>query len=179
MKKPGRENKTDMIKIKVLIDDRQKLVKIPTGTRLLVRKCCSAVLRLEGFSGLAEVSVSFVDDVQIRELNRRFRDKDSPTDVLSFPMGEPGIYEINPETGATMYGDIVISMETAVRQAERFGHSMQREVGYLTVHSMLHLIGYDHEQGGISQVRMREKEEHVLSLLGYSRDTNYVMHHES
>ena len=161
--------------VKVAISNRQKAVKIPTGIRLLVRRCCSAVLTMEDFQGAAEVSVSFVNNEQIRQLNREFRQKDAPTDVLSFPLGENGSYDRNPETGALQLGDIVISIEKAVEQAKIYGHSLQREIGFLTVHSMLHLLGYDHEAGGLEQVRMREKEESVLAKLGLRRDASYVL----
>ncbi len=164
-----------MVAIKVLISNRQKAVKIPTGIRLLIRRCCHAVLELEEFEGTAEVSVSFIDDQQIRQLNSEYRNKDIPTDVLSFPMGENGVYDVNEETGAYMLGDIVISVERAVEQAELYGHSLQREIGFLTVHSMLHLLGYDHEVGGMEALRMREKEEAVLAKLGLPRDASYVM----
>ena len=97
------------------------------------------------------------------------------TDVLSFPMGENGKYDIDPETGAKILGDIVISIEKAVEQAERFGHSLQREVGYLTAHSMLHLLGYDHEDNGLQKLRMREKEEKVMTLLGLPGSSSYVI----
>ncbi len=161
--------------VKVLISNRQKEVKIPSGIRLLIRRCCHAVLNAEGFSDSAEVSVSFVTNEQIRQLNAEFRDKDMPTDVLSFPLGENGIYDRNMETGALMLGDIVISIEKAVEQAKIYGHTLQREIGFLTVHSMLHLLGYDHEAGGIEQVHMREKEESVLTSLGLRRDASYVL----
>ena len=81
-------------------------------------------------------------------------------------MGENGRYDINPENGAYMLGDIVLSVERALEQAEQFGHSLQREIGYLTVHSMLHLLGYDHTDGGLEAVRMREKEEAVMTSIG-------------
>jgi probable rRNA maturation factor len=164
-----------MEKIRVIIDNRQKAVKIPTGLRMLVRRCCTAVLRLEHFEGPAEVSVVFVDNEQIHKLNLQYRNKDMPTDVLSFPMGENGVYDINHSTGAKILGDIVISMEKAVEQAERYGHSLEREVGYLTAHSMLHLLGYDHEQGGIERVHMREKEELVMTELGLPSTSSYVL----
>lgn len=163
-----------MDKIKVLIDNKQKEVKIPTGLRLLIRRTCNAVLKMENFQDPAEVSVSFVDDKQIRELNAKFRNKDIETDVLSFPLGENGQYETNPETGAKMLGDVIISMERAVFQAERYGHTIQREVAFLTAHSVLHLLGYDHENGGIEAVKMREKEEAVLIMLGLPRNGSYV-----
>ena len=94
---------------------------------------------------------------------------------MSFPMGENGVYDINHDTGAKILGDIVISMEKAVEQAERFDHSLDREVGYLTAHSVLHLLGYDHERGGIDRVRMREKEEQVMTQLGLPSSSSYVL----
>ena len=100
-----------MEKVRVIIDNRQKAVKIPTGLRMLVRRCCNAVLRMENFSEPAEISVTFVDNKQIQELNKQYRNKDMPTDVLSFPMGENGVYDENHATGAKILGDIVISME--------------------------------------------------------------------
>ena len=111
----------------------------------------------------------------IRELNREHRGKDIETDVLSFPMGENGVYDIDPDTGAQVLGDIVISVEKAVSQAELYGHTLQREIGFLTVHSMLHLLGYDHEAGGLAAALMREKEEEVLDSLGLTRDVTYVV----
>ncbi len=165
-------------KIKVIIANDQKDVKIPTGVRLLVRRCCNAVLTYEGFGEPAEISVTFVDDDTIHELNRQHRNVDSSTDVLSFPLGEDGVYDKNLETGACLLGDIVISVPTAVRQAETYGHSLQREIGFLTVHSMLHLLGYDHVNGGIEAVRMREKEERVLTELGLKRNESYYMDSE-
>lgn len=160
-------------KIKVIISNNQKAVKIPTGVRMLVRRCCHAVLVQENFEGSAEISVTFVDDEQIKDLNKKHRDIDKSTDVLSFPLGEDGKYDVNPETGAKILGDIVISMETAVRQAEEYGHPLQREVAFLTVHSMLHLLGYDHVNGGLEAVHMREKEEAVLTQLGLKRNGSY------
>lgn len=164
-----------MDKIKVIIKNHQKAVKIPTGLRLLVRRCCNAVLTLEEFRGSAEVGVTFVDDGEIRLLNNEHRNIDETTDVLSFPLGENGNYDVNPATGAKMLGDIVISLEHAVKQADRYGHSLHREIGFLTVHSMFHLLGYDHVHGGLETVRMREKEETVLTQLGLQRDSSYYM----
>ena len=161
-------------KIKVIITNKQKTVKIPTGIRMLVRRCCNAVLKLEKFEGPAEISVTFTDNAGIRELNRQYRDKDIDTDVLSFPMGENGVYDVDMETGAKILGDVVISMEKARDQAERFGHSFQREVGYLTAHSVLHLLGYDHIDN-LEKVRMREKEELVMEQLGLPASSSYII----
>lgn len=158
-----------MASVTVSFLNQQKKERIPTGTRPLIRKCCAAVLRAEKFSDPAEVSVSFVDNEQIRELNRDYRNKDAATDVLSFPLGEDGVYDKNEETGALLLGDIVISVERAKEQAEQYGHSLERELGWLTVHSMLHLLGYDHETGEEEARDMRAREEAVLTSLGLTR----------
>ena len=105
-----------MTSVKVIISNEQKKVKIPTGIRLLIRRCCHAVLELEGFKDSAEVSVTFVDNERIHELNKQYRNIDRETDVLSFPLGENGEYDINHDTGAKLLGDIVISAEKAVEQ---------------------------------------------------------------
>lgn len=165
-----------MAKLKVYVKNNQTEVKVPVGIRLLIRRCCQAVLSTEGFGKDAEVSVSFVSNSEIKNLNKIYRDKDSVTDVLSFPLtGSDGSEEINQETGAVLLGDIVISLETAVKQASNYGHSLEREIGFLTVHSMLHLLGYDHETSQLDQRIMREKEESVLEKLGISRDTTFVV----
>lgn len=158
---------------KVYITNQQKAVKVPSGLRILIRRSCHAVLEAERFEGPAEISVTFVDDAEIHRLNLQYRNKDQATDVLSFPLGQDGRYDVNQETGAAMLGDIVISMERAVEQAALYGHTLQREVAFLTVHSMFHLLGYDHEGGGLEAVRMREKEEAALIQLGLPRTVSY------
>ena len=158
-----------MIKTKVIITDKQKNHKLPSGIRMLVRRACNAVLVTEEFLEPAEVNVTFVDDEEIKMLNTEFRNIENSTDVLSFPLGENGEYDTNPENGAKMLGDIVISIDHAVKQADMYGHTLQREMAFLTVHSMLHLLGYDHINGGLEQMKMREKEELVLSKLGVVR----------
>ena len=155
-----------MIKVKVNISDRQKAIKLPTGIRLLVRKSCVATLNEENFQNDAEVNVTFVDDAQILKMNKKFRNIDNSTDVLSFPLGENGVYDINPETGAMQLGDVVISVEHAFAQADLYGHTIEREIAFLTVHSMLHLLGYDHVAGGLEAAKMRDKEEIILANLG-------------
>ena len=167
-----------MGKVKVSIANNQTQVKITVGVRLLVRRCCHAVTQYEGFNDDFEVSVSFVDDETIHKLNVEHRNVDRPTDVLSFPLGENGKYDLNRETGAFLLGDIVISLETACRQAELYEHSLEREVGFLTVHSMLHLLGYDHEKSSLEERIMREKEEAILGNLGISRDATFIGEHE-
>lgn len=160
-------------KIRVVITNQQKTVKIPTGIRMLVRRCCNAVLQMEHFEGPAEISVTFTDNAGIKELNRQYRNKDIETDVLSFPMGENGVYDTDMETGAKILGDVVISVEKARDQAELYGHSFQREIGYLTAHSVLHLLGYDHMEK-LEKVHMREKEELVMEQLGLPASAGYL-----
>ena len=138
------------------------------------RRACNAVLEYEHFDDPAEISVTFVDNAAIAELNNQYRNKPMPTDVLSFPLGENGVYDVDENNGCKMLGDIVISMERAQEQATLYGHPLQREVAFLTVHSMLHLLGYDHENGGLEAMRMREKEEAVLTQLGLPRTVSYT-----
>jgi probable rRNA maturation factor len=163
-----------MPKVKVMVKNSQSEVKIPVGIRMLIRRCCHAVLMAEKFKQDAEVSVSFVSNEEIRRLNRIYRQKDRSTDVLSFPLGQNGRYDVNKETGCALLGDVVISLETAVRQANMYGHSLEREIGFLTVHSMLHLLGYDHETSPLEERKMREKEEEVLAALGISREASFT-----
>lgn len=158
-----------MAKVKVTIQNRQKAVKVTPEMRKLIRLSCAAVLENQGFSDLAEVVVTFVDDAEIKKLNNEFRSIDKSTDVLSFPLGEGGEYDLNPETGAYSLGDVVISVEHAVAQSEEYGHSFERELAYLTVHSMLHLLGFDHVNGGDEAALMRKTEEEVMTVLGLTR----------
>ncbi|WP_207857163.1 rRNA maturation RNase YbeY [Lucifera butyrica] len=116
----------------------------------------------------SEVSVILVDDEYIKELNAAYRGKDMATDVLSFALNEGEEPEIIDGPQETLLGDIVISIETARRQSEEYGHSLERELAYLTVHGMLHLLGYDHEEEAAKE-EMRTEEEHVLSSLGLVR----------
>ena len=128
-----------------------------------------------GLTPQNEVSVVLADDEYIHKLNRQYRNKDVPTDVLSFAMNdqcadddEPDIAEA-PKDIEILLGDIVISLETAARQAEEFGHSLERELAYLTIHGMLHLLGYDHECEE-DKTEMRQEEEYVLAQLGITRE---------
>lgn len=168
-----------MAKIKVYTKNNQNEIKVPVGIRLLIRRCCQAVLAHEKFADDAEVSVTFVSNKEIRCLNRDYRDKDKSTDVLSFPLGENGVYDVNNETGALLLGDVVISLETAMKQARMYGHSLEREIGFLTVHSMLHLLGYDHETSPLDAANMREREEAILEKLGIARENCFVEQNET
>ena len=152
---------------KILIQNTQKTVKIPTGIKILIRRSCNAVLAIEEFEEPCEVSVTFVDNEQIAVLNGDFRNKPQPTDVLSFPLGEDDTYDVNQETGAILLGDIVISLEKAMEQADLYGHSLQREVAFLTVHSMYHLLGYDHETGEEDEMDMRARQSSIAEICGF------------
>jgi len=144
-----------------------------------IRTCINAVLKAEGVPVKCEINVLVTDDAGIREINKTSRHIDSATDVLSFPMFElaPGElpadwteYE-DPETGMVPLGDMCISLERAMAQAKEFGHTTRREVGYLTIHSMLHLLGYDHMDEGPQKRQMRAREEAIASEIpGMSRD---------
>ncbi len=127
-----------------------------------------------------ELSVTLTDDEGIKKLNSEFREIDSPTDVLSFPMlefGTPGDFEtvsdvsdiVDPDTDEIMLGDIVISLEKVVSQALEYGHSKDRELAFLVAHSMLHLMGYDH-MDDIEREDMEKRQEDILQLAGYTRD---------
>jgi len=121
-----------------------------------------------GIEPHTEVSLVLADDEYIRVLNRQYRDKDCSTDVLSFALneGEEPLMVDGPEE--VLLGDIIISLETATRQAEEYGHSLERELAYLTVHGILHLLGYDH-MSEEDKKEMRQEEEYVLSFLGITR----------
>lgn len=146
----------------------------------LIIKAVETALSFEGFKYNYEISVVITDNIGIRILNNQYRNIDRETDVLSFPMIqfsysdlEKQIFnvsdeEINPETGNVMLGDIVISIQKAYEQAEEYGHSFQRELAFLTVHSTLHLLGYDHMQSEEERI-MRSKEEIILSSINLSR----------
>ncbi len=160
----------NMPKTKVSLHNAQSAYPLPGGLRSLIRRACAASLEEQAFETGAEISVTLVDDERIRALNRDFRQIDRSTDVLSFPLGEDGVYDINPGNGLAQLGDIVISLEHAARQAEEYGHSFEREVGYLTVHSMMHLLGYDHVHSEEEAAVMRGHEEAVMTKLRLPRE---------
>ena len=157
-----------MPKVKVTIQNQQRAVKLPNGMRGLIRRSCAEVLKNQRFENDAEVIVTLVDDHRIHELNAEFRNVDRATDVLSFPLGEDGVYDLDPETNAFQLGDIVISVEHALAQSVEYGHSFDREISYLTVHSMLHLLGFDHINGDEERL-MRNTEKKIMASLGIQR----------
>ena len=154
--------------VKVRIYNKQKKCEITPDMCKLIRKACAATLKSESFPGNAEIDVSLVDDVTIRNINNDTRGIDAATDVLSFPLGDCGKYDKNPDTGAYMLGDVVISVEHALAQADTFGHGTDREIAYLTVHSVLHLLGFDHIHSESERAVMREHEETVMNILNLS-----------
>ena len=159
-----------MITVRICGTNRQKIVPVSKELRALVKRCCSETLYEEGYTGDFEVSLTFTDNAGIREVNRKYREIDRETDVLSFPMTDEGEdFTVDPETGCFMLGDIVISLEKALTQAEEYGHSFKREVAFLTVHSMLHLLGYDHERSEEEEREMFGKQDIVLEAMGLTR----------
>ncbi len=146
--------------------NRQRKFSISAKHKDLITSAVTASLETEGISDPAEVNVTFVSDEGIRKINRDFRNVNCSTDVLSFPLGENGVYDVSPENGCLLLGDVIISVEHAEAQAELYGHGFERELAYLTVHSVFHLLGYDHLDEAEEKKRMRAKEEAALSLIG-------------
>ncbi len=142
-----------------------------------LRRCITAALAQEKVNAPCEINVLVTDDEGIRAINHALRQIDSATDVLSFPMFslEAGKFPeqveelIDPQTGLLPLGDMAISLERAREQAKRFGHSTKREIGYLTIHSILHLLGYDHLDEGEQKRQMRIREELIAAELGLQR----------
>jgi len=152
--------------ISVNFANRQRKSVLSNNTTELVISAIKAALEVEDFTDNCEVNVTFVSDRKIKEINKTFRNINRSTDVLSFPLSYDGEYDINPENDCIMLGDIIISVEHAINQAETFGHSVEREIAYLTVHSVFHLLGYDHVDEGNQKKIMRTKEEQALEKIG-------------
>ena len=145
----------------------QKKRAITYAQKILVRRAVEAPLAYEGFENEAEVSVTFTDDEGIRAINAQFRKIDKPTDVLSFPLTDFEGGEEPPVDGDEIaLGDIVISLERTAAQAEEFGHSFERELAFLCVHSMLHLLGYDHVDDEAAEADMRRRQTEILEKMG-------------
>ena len=142
----------------------QPEVTISAAMEETVRKVLNKAAELHALTENTEVSVAFCDDNHIHELNRDFRQVDRPTDVLSFALNEGDEPDIVDGPAEELLGDIIISVDTLVRQAEEYGHSVERELAYLTVHGFMHLMGYDH-QTEADKLEMRQEEEAVLGAL--------------
>jgi len=162
--------------LKVTVYNRQKVRKIGSDIKKLIEKAARTCAEKEAFPYSCQVYITLTDNNSIQEINREYRGMDKPTDVLSFPLiqyfdGEPQVMpgDIDPETNLLPLGDIIISVEKAEEQAQKYGHSTEREFAFLTVHGMLHLLGYDHESSQEEKV-MFEKQEKVLEEMGLKRE---------
>jgi probable rRNA maturation factor len=149
----------------VYLRNEQDKLAVTPELRAAIRAAVRATLNSEGFCDPAEVSVILTDNEGIRELNREYRGKDSPTDVLSFPLYGPDEDIEIIEEGRAELGDIVISLERAAAQAEEIGNTFEREVMFLCVHSVLHLLGWDHETSEADERAMIEKQQAVMASL--------------
>ena len=147
------------MRLQIYFENTQDSVPVVYGLKMLVRRAIEATLDFEGVRAACEVSVTFTDNEGIRAINREHRGIDAPTDVLSFPLFE--------ENGAgRQLGDIVLSLQRCREQAEEFGHSFERECAFLTVHSTLHLLGYDHVHNEEEERDMRERQTRIVEMMG-------------
>lgn len=164
----------------VEIGNSQDVIDVTDKMENIILDCVNKALDMEGFDYMAKVSIILVDNPSIQEVNSEYRGIDRETDVLSFPMLdlEPGhgeldpndfINDVDPDTGAVILGDIMISLEKTGEQAKEYGHSFERELGFLTVHGMLHLLGYDHMDEEDKDI-MRAREETILGALNLIRE---------
>jgi len=159
------------MKTKIFFSNNQDKYEITPELKRLLAKAVHRTLKTESFGSDAEVSLSFVDNEEIHALNLEHRGIDRPTDVLSFPIldGDEGAGDVDMNIGAVLLGDIIISVERALEQAEEYGHSIERELAFLSVHSVLHLLGYDHERSLDEEKTMFKKQEDVLVSIGLKR----------
>lgn len=161
---------------RVLLENNQEEIEISGEIKDLIEKCVTKALEYEDCNFEAEVSVLVVSEDEIMELNREHRGKDAVTDVLSFPIlefdedGNILDYDYDFDDELVLLGDIVICAKRAEEQAKEFGHSFIREIAFLTVHSMLHLLGYDHEHSDDEEQLMFKKQKEILNLMGITRD---------
>lgn len=160
------------MKLKVYFSNEQDKVKITKKIERTLKKAIKTALLYEEFAHDAEVSLTFVTNERIHELNLGYRNVDKPTDVLSFPMldGDAGDGDTDIKNNSVLLGDIIISAEKAVSQAEEYGHSVMRELAFLSVHSTLHLLGYDHERSLEEEKDMFERQEKILETAKIRRD---------
>ena len=154
-----------------LLTDNRTDFEISGEIMEAVEKACLETLKYEEFDEDCEISLSFVTNEEIHQINRQFRNVDAPTDVLSFPQltfGDGEEADVN-ENGEIVLGDIIISVERAKEQAEEYGHGLKREIAFLTVHSMLHLLGYDHMEKDEEEDMFRRQKE-ILEIAGIPRE---------
>ena len=148
---------------RVCFANRQSKYPVTPALRGLITRSVNAAIKHLGKEAVYEVSVSFTDDEGIHELNREYRGVDRPTDVLSFPLSEDG------EGDDGMLGDVVLSLERCEAQAKEYGHSFEREVSFLTVHSVLHLCGYDHESSEDDEKEMFALQDEIMKKIRIGR----------
>ena len=155
-------------KLMIYFNNDQDKFPVTYKLKMLLRRAVDATLAYEQYGNPCEVSITLTDNEKIHALNKQYREVDKPTDVLSFPLvdfegegGEPALDE-----PMVSLGDIVISLEKAAEQAEEYGHGFDREVAFLCVHSMLHLLGYDHERGDEEDADMRNRQRAIMEMLG-------------
>lgn len=160
--------------VKLLIENEQDKIEVTAQMTDMIKTVCEAVMDMEECGFDAEISVTLTDNENIHALNREHRGIDRATDVLSFPMldfdGDEADAEYDYDEDLVMLGDIVISLEKACEQAQEYNHSLRREIAFLTAHSMLHLLGYDHVDDEEGERLMREKQDRVLTLLKITRN---------
>ena len=149
------------LKVTYYISNEQEKIEFTPETEGLIKSAILAALEYEAVEGEREISVPLTDNETIHQLNKEYRDVDRPTDVLSFPMDDDG--------EDMVLGDVVISLEKAMEQAEEYGHSLEREIAFLCVHSVLHLLGYDHETGEEDEKEMFRRQEEILRKMGQTR----------
>ncbi|MDE5413900.1 rRNA maturation RNase YbeY [Alkalihalobacterium chitinilyticum] len=152
------------------IDILDETNEVTTEQLQLTEEIISEAAKMEGLTGPTEISITFVDDKRIQEINRDYRGKDTPTDVISFALNEAGEEEvqiIDPE-GPNVLGDIIISIPRTIEQAQHYEHSFERELGFLLVHGFLHLLGYDHLTGEEEKI-MFSRQEEILNAYGLKR----------
>lgn len=154
-------------KLTIYTENDQDKFKITEEIRSLIERALIATLEFEEFFEECSVSLTFTDNEGIKRLNAEYREIDKPTDVLSFPLNDFSIDEFF-EGELIELGDIVISLEKAEEQANTYGHGFDREIAFLCVHSMLHLLGYDHETGDDDELDMRERQRAIMKTLGLS-----------
>ena len=157
------------VRVKIFFTDERNAEPLPCSVKRLIRRAVKQTLLYEGVRGRTQVSVTFTDDEGIRVLNRQFRKIDRATDVLSFPLVDFEGGESLPNGREEIaLGDIVLSVERAQAQALEFGHSAEREIAFLSVHSMLHLLGYDHVNSEEEDAEMRRRQREILEKMGLS-----------
>lgn len=155
--------------MEIMITNSQDKVEFTEGMEKIVEEVITTAARLEGIEGDYEVSILITDNLFIHELNLRYRGQDKPTDVLSFALNETSDEEPDfLEEETNVLGDIVVSLEQAALQSKEYGHTLERELGYLVAHGMLHLLGYNHEDEEERKV-MRDKEEKIMAELKLER----------